>query len=153
MLPILKKECMLFQMEADSKEEAVHQMAEVFEQEGYLVNKECFYQDVMDREMIFPTYIGYGIGLPHGKSKGVKHAGLCIAKLKKPILWTGDAESEVRLILMIAVNDKEAGDLHLQILSRLSRLLMHEEFRTELISGNRDKVYEMLLSRLEVQNV
>ncbi|MCC8027574.1 MAG: PTS sugar transporter subunit IIA [Clostridium sp.] len=150
MLPILKKECMLFQMEAADKMEAIRKMAEAFNREGYLTNYELFKMDVLDREEVFSTYIGYGIGLPHGKSNGVKHAGLCIARLNQPVVWSEDSGSKVNLIIMIAVNNERADDLHLQILSKLSRLLMHEDFRTELLSGSREEVYEVLADRLEV---
>lgn len=150
MPPILKKECMLFHMEAANKLEAIRQMTEVFDKEGYLDNKDLFQKDVLDRENVFSTYIGYGIGLPHGKSNGVKEAGLCIARLDRPVIWAEETGNEVSLIIMIAVNNEDAGDLHLQILSKLSRLLMHEEFRTELISGNEEDVYQVLEKRLEV---
>lgn len=162
MLPILKKECMLFQFEAADKAEAIRKMAEVFDVEGYLTDKEQFEKDVLDREEVFSTYIGYGIGLPHGKSNGVKDAGLCIARLSQPIAWNvhdeenrgkageEDKGSRVGLIIMIAVNEEGANDLHLQILSKLSRLLMHGDFREELMSGSRDEVYEVLAGRLEV---
>ena len=149
MLPILKKECMVFQTDVCDKQGA-KEMVEVLNREGYLKDKEVFHKDVLDREAVFSTYIGYGIGLPHGKSRGVGDAGLCIARLNNPVVWTDHGSQAVELIIMIAVNDESAGDLHLQILSKLSRLLMHEEFRAELMSGDKDEVYQTLAGKLEV---
>lgn len=150
MLPILKKECMLFSVDAADKEDAIRVMAEAFDREGYLSDREVFIQDVKDREAVFSTYIGHDIGLPHGKSGAVVSAGVCIARLNNPIVWAADTGSQVRLIIMIAVKNEDANDLHLRILSKLSRLLMHEDFRNELMTGDRDAVYQVLADKLGV---
>ena len=87
MQPIIKKENILFDVKAKNKEEMINQMVGLFSKGGYLSDKDQFRKDVLAREEIFPTYIGFGIGVPHGKSKGVKNAGLCVAKLKNAIQW------------------------------------------------------------------
>lgn len=149
MQPIIKKENIVFDVDAKDKADIIEQMVEVFSKEGYLLDKEQFHKDVLAREEVFSTYIGFGIGIPHGKSSGVKEAGLCVAKPKNPIVWADD--DKVELIIMIAVNDDSKGELHLQLLSKLSRLMMHEDFRTELKNGTKDEVYETLVKKLEVE--
>ena len=52
---------------------------------------------------------------------------------------------------MIAVSDEGKGELHLQLLSKLSRLMMHEDFRNELKNGSKEEVYETLIKNLEVE--
>ena len=49
---------------------------------------------------------------------------------------------------MIAVKEGEGNDLHLQILSKLSRMLMHEEFRAELKNSDEDALYQLLSENL-----
>ena len=71
MQPIIKKENILFDVKAKNKEEMINQMVGLFSKGGYLSDKDQFRKDVLAREEIFPTYIGFGIGVPHGKSKGV----------------------------------------------------------------------------------
>lgn len=134
MQPIIKKENILFDVKAKNKEEMINQMVGLFSKGGY--------------EEIFPTYIGFGIGVPHGKSKGVKNAGLCVAKLKNAIQWTDDEEAD--FIIMIAVGDEEKGEFHLQLLSKVTRLMMHEDFRNTLKNGTKESVYEALNKILEV---
>lgn len=151
MLPILKKESILFDFEARSKQEVLEGMSKVFETEGYLCDSEQFLQDVLAREDVFSTYIDFGIGLPHGKSEGVESAGLCIARLQNPVVWDEETGDQADMVIMIAVKNESDNNLHLQILSRLSRLLMHEDFRDELKNGDQDQVYQVLLERLEVQ--
>ena len=70
MQPIIKKENILFDVEAKDKDDMIKQMVESFDKQGYLSDKEQFYKDVLAREEVFSTHIGYGIGIPHGKSSG-----------------------------------------------------------------------------------
>lgn len=58
---------------------------------------------------------------------------------------------KVDFIIMIAVSDEGKGELHLQLLSKLSRLMMHEDFRNELKNGSKEEVYETLIKNLEVE--
>lgn len=148
MQPIIKKENILFNIDIKNKEDIIDQMVAVLSKEGYLSDKDQFHEDILAREKIFPTYIGFGIGIPHGKSKGVKTTGICVAKLKSAIQW---ANSEmVDFIIMIAVNDERKGEQHLQLLSKFSRLMMHEDFREILKNGTKETIYEKLIQTLEV---
>ena len=149
MQPIIKKENILFDVDAKDKADMIEQMVEAFSKEGYLSDKERFHKDVLAREEIFPTYIGFGIGIPHGKSSGAIDAGLCVAKPKNPVVWNDD--ESVDIVIMIAVSDEGKGEFHLQLLSKLSRLMMHEDFRNELKNGTKDQVDETLRKNLGVE--
>lgn len=148
MLPIINRNCIFHETEKLTKKEMLKKMVEKLEAEGYLTEETVFYEDILKREEVFSTYIGYEIGLPHGKSKAVREAGIAVAKLEHPISWETEEQDEVGLILMIAVKEGEGNDLHLQILSKLSRLLMHEEFRMQLKDSDEDKLYQVLSEKL-----
>lgn len=148
MLPIINRNCIFHETEQLTKKEMLKKMVEKLGSEGYLTDETVFYEDILKREEVFSTYIGYEIGLPHGKSKAVKEAGIAVAKLDQPIPWETEEQDEVGLILMIAVKEGEGNDLHLQILSKLSRLLMHEEFRMQLKDSDEDKLYQVLSEKL-----
>lgn len=148
MLSIINRDCMVFDLEADSKNQVIEQMVQKFDEQGYLSDKALFLKDVLDREEVFPTYLDSGIGLPHGKSDGTKQAGICVARLKKPVLWD-DEDNMVDMVFMIAVKMGCDNNLHLQILARLSRALMHEEFIELIKQGNIDEVYQVLKKQLE----
>lgn len=147
MEPIIKKETILYDVEVNNKEEILGQMVDTLAQEGYLSDRDQYYKDVLDRECVFPTSIGHGIGIPHGKSSGVAHAGICAAKLTRPVVWDENAE-EVDFIVLIAVNDQQQGNFHLKILSQLSRLMMHEEFRNSMKRGTAEGIYRTLIDNL-----
>lgn len=148
MLPIINKNTMLFDIEAEDKLSLIQQIVDKFDSEGYLCDKEQFHKDVLDREEVFSTYIEYGIGIPHGKSDGVEEPGVCIARLKTPIQWTDEEDEKVDLVIMIAVRNQSDNNLHMQILSKLSRNLMHEEFRTLMKQGEKDDIYQALVEEV-----
>lgn len=149
-LPIVNRKCMIEITDLVSKNEAIARMVDLFEQEGYLFDGDEFNRDVLAREDVFSTYIGFGIGLPHGKSDAVKNAGICVAKLSDELVWNAETGDKIGLIIMIAVKKQSDGDLHLQILSKLSRMLMHEDFRNSLKNSNLDELYTLLIEKLEV---
>ena len=103
MLPVINKNTMLFDIEAEDKLQLIQQMVDAFEKEGYLSDREKFYQDVLEREKVFSTYIDYGIGIPHGKSDGVKEPGVCIARLSKPVQWAEEEEAQAGRRMLIYV--------------------------------------------------
>lgn len=148
MLPIINKNTMLFDIEAEDKLSLIQQMVDKFDSEGYLCDKEQFHKDVLDREKVFSTYIDYGIGIPHGKSDGVEEPGVCIVRLKTPIQWTDEEDEKVDLVIMIAVRNQSDNNLHMQILSKISRNLMHEEFRTLMKQGEKDDIYQALVEEV-----
>lgn len=86
----------LSDLKADSKEEAIKTIIEKLEQENYLNDKEKFFKDVVERESKYPTYIGYGIGLPHSQSIGVNKPCVAISRLKNDIDWTSEKEKLIR---------------------------------------------------------
>lgn len=148
MLPIINKNTMLFDIEAEDKLSLIQQIVDKFDSEGYLCDKEQFHKDVLDREKVFSTYIDYGIGIPHGKSDGVEEPGVCIVRLKTPIQWTDEEYEKVDLVIMIAVRNQSDNNLHMQILSKISRNLMHEEFRTLMKQGEKDDIYQALVEEV-----
>lgn len=67
---------MIFDIDVADREEAIRLMADCLYKNGYLLDKDQFCQDVYDREKIYPTCIGNGISIPHGKSEQVKYTGI-----------------------------------------------------------------------------
>lgn len=149
MLPVVKKECILCGENYKTKDEAIRAMVHAFGSAGYVTDEQAFYQDVLKREEEFPTFIGCATAIPHGRSDATVSSGLCVTTLSDPIVWTEDGES-VSLIIMLAVVDgKEGANKHLRLLAKLSRLLMHDDFREELQNGNAEETYALLTEKLQ----
>lgn len=105
--------------------------------EGLIVfDKEAYVADVLKREEGAPTSIGFLIATPHAKSVHVKEPSLAFARLKDPVQW---ADEEVQMVFQIAVPDPEQGDRHLEILAKLSRKIIHDDFRDQLMKVTKEK--------------
>lgn len=139
------------QLNVGSKNEAIESLIQELDKEGYLKDKGQFYLDVLERENSFPTYIGNEIGLPHSQSMGVENPCVVIGKLTKDIVWTEDDE-KVNLIFLIAVPKENEGNLHLKILSKLARLLMHDDFRNSIKTLEKKELLDLLYEKIEEED-
>ncbi|WP_277674463.1 PTS sugar transporter subunit IIA [Piscibacillus halophilus] len=129
---ILKEENVLLDIEADSKENAIDQLIQSMEKTGVVNDAATYKETVLKREEEGTTGIGFGVAIPHGKSSGVNNAGLAFARLTKEVDWQSLDGNPVTSVFLIAIPEEQAGKEHLQILSQLSRKLIHEDFRNQL---------------------
>lgn len=136
------------ELNASSKEDAIKILIEELDKSNYLSDKEKFYSDVLEREATFPTYIGHEIGLPHSQSTGVIKPCVTIGRFKSDIVWTEEKEN-ANLVFLIAVPKESQDNLHLKILSKLARLLMHEDFRNNIKTLKENELLELLNKSME----
>lgn len=149
MSSLLKRDSVVFDIDAAEKDGVIRTLVESLAVSGKITDVDKFYGDVLDREAISPTCIGFGIGMPHGKTDNVLEAGVCFGRLKAPVIWDAESGETAVMVILLAVPDKEAGNTHLEILAKLSRSLMHEEFRKKLMESDADTVYTVLSEALE----
>lgn len=114
-----------------TKAEALDQMVELMEKSGKLSDKEAYRKQVYAREAESTTGVGEGIAIPHGKCEGVKAPGLAAMVVKDGVDFDAMDGDPVSLIFLIAApNTKD--NVHLDVLSKLSVLLMNEDFTAAL---------------------
>lgn len=110
-----------------------------------VVSQKKYFDDVKEREETLATYIEYGVAIPHAKTDAVKEPFVVYEKLKHGIVW-GDNGEIANYIFMIGVPQQYAGNLHLKIISELSKSLLREKFRNSLLNAeNEEDVYQLLL--------
>lgn len=119
-----------FDVEASTKEEVIRILAEKMAEDGRLTDTEQYVQAVLDREQHYSTGVGFEVATPHAKTDAVKLPSLAFARLTNPIQW--DEDETASLIFQIGVPAADGGNRHLEILAKLSRNLIHEEFREQL---------------------
>lgn len=146
---LLSENCIVFDINAAEKNDVLMTLVKELHVAGKITDVKEFYEDVLAREAIAPTFVGFDMGLPHGKTDHVLEASVCFGRTKNPVVWNEDGGDTADLIIMIAVPVSEAGDTHMKILANLSRKLMHEEFRESLRNSNKEEVYQILSEVLE----
>ena len=114
-----------------SKKEALDQMVDLMIKSEKINDKEAYRQEVYRREEESTTGIGEGIAIPHGKGPFVTKPGLAAMVVKDGVDFDALYGEPVHLIFLIAApNTKD--NVHLDVLSKLSMLLMDEDFSQNL---------------------
>lgn len=147
LLDVMKKDLILLDLEATSKEEVIRELIELIAKEGVLESKEEFYRAVMAREKLSPTGLEEGLATPHGKSKVVKRPVVAMAKLKTPIKeWESiDEANEVDTVFLLGIPESEAGTTHIEILTKLTTLFIDDEFVKSLKNTkSKEEIVELL---------
>ena len=110
-----------------SKNEALDQMVELMAASGKINDKEAYRREVYRREEESTTGIGGGIAIPHGKGAFVSSPGLAAMVVRDGVDFDSLDGEPVHLIFLIAApNTKD--NVHLDVLSKLSMLLMDDDF-------------------------
>ena len=117
-------------LEADDKESACRQLAERLVQANRLSNIDDYLKAVAAREEHFPTGIEGGIAIPHAQSEYVSVASVVVGVSPSGVDF-GAEDGKANLIFLIAAPSSSEGT-HLQILSKLARKIMHDEFCDQL---------------------
>ncbi|MBF0707680.1 MULTISPECIES: fructose-specific PTS transporter subunit EIIC [Bacillaceae] len=133
----------MFDVEADHKEQVIKQLTSTLFKEGYLESEQPFLEAVLQREDVSPTGMERGLAIPHGKSTVVKKAVFAVARLTTPLDdWASiDPTNKVQLIFLIAIPESEAGTTHLKVLSTLSTNLMREGYLERLMASESKKEF------------
>ena len=130
------------------KAAAVELLVSLQSVQGNLSNPAQFRQDLMEREAQSSTAIGSGIAVPHARSAAVLRPGLSVITAPGGVDWGAPDGSASSLIFLIAAPEGEDG-LHLELLSRLMRLLMREEFRAQLMAAATPAAFRAAIDRAE----
>lgn len=114
-----------------SKAEALDMMVALMGRSGKLADEEAYRRQVYAREEESTTGIGEGIAIPHGKCDAVKEPGLAAMVVKNGVEFDSLDGEPVTLLFLIAAPNTE-DNVHLDVLSKLSMMLMDEGFTAEL---------------------
>ena len=127
-----------------SRDEAIDQLIENLNEQGYITDQSQLKSDVLKREMESTTAIGMNVAIPHAKSDAVKAPIVAVMNNKQGVKWESLDGTLPQLIFLITV-PSDSSDTHLKLLQRLSRTLMDDETRQNLINATNSKqIYNIL---------
>ncbi len=133
------------ELKGSTRDEIIDEMIEMLDKEGILSSKEEFKKAIFNREKEGSTGLGMSIAIPHGKSAGVKRPAVAFGLKRDGVNWNSIDGNDAKLIFMLAVPERAAGNAHLKILQMLSRKLMDETFRSRLLNvQSKEEAYRLL---------
>ena len=128
---LLDARSILLDASPKSKSEALDQIVDLMVKSEKINDKEAYRKQVYAREEESTTGIGEGIAIPHGKCDAVTKPGLAAMVVKDGVDFDSlDGEPVILMFLIAAPNTED--NIHLDVLSKLSVLLMNEEFTESL---------------------
>ncbi|MEG1483482.1 PTS sugar transporter subunit IIA [Clostridium sp.] len=140
---LIKESTIRLNVTATDKNAVIDEMIDILENDGVIRDRNKFKEDILKREALSNTGIGFEIAIPHAKSIEVKEPRIAVGILKDSIDYGSIDGKNIVMIFMIAVNDDQ-NDLHLKALANLSRKLIHEEFRNDLLNAtSKEEILEL----------
>lgn len=147
---LLTKDGIVLQTKMKDKSSTIDFLVDLHNKVGNLSDKALYKQGILDREEMSTTAIGEGIAIPHAKNAGVKKAGLVAMTLSDGVDYDSMDGEPSNLFFMIAAPEK-GSDVHLEVLSRLSTLLMDADFRNNLLSASTIDEFLNLIDQKEIE--
>ena len=144
-------ELVSIELSATTAREAVDELAGLLEAAGRVTDRAAFVEAVMAREEeTGGTGMESGIAIPHGKSPAVERASVAFGRSSTGIDFGAEDGTGADLIFLIAAPEGE-DDLHVTLLSRLARKLIHQQFRTSLREADSaDAVFATIKQEVEL---
>jgi fructose-specific phosphotransferase system IIA component len=135
---ILDETVVRVNLKGKTKDEIINQMIAIVTHSNKINDIEKVREAIFEREKIMSTGVGNGFAIPHGKTDAVIDIVAAFAITEDPIDYDSLDEQPVRLIFLLIGKDSMVGP-HIKLLSRISRLMNKEEFRTKLLSAKTEK--------------
>jgi len=145
---LLSRESIQLEATPKSKNEAIDTLVDLMEKGGKLNDREGYKKGVLEREASGTTGIGEGIAIPHAKVEAVKYPGLSSMTVPEGVDYESLDGEPSKLFFMIAA-PAEGGDVHIEVLQRLSMLLMNENFRNDLLNAKDVDTYLDIIDKAE----
>lgn len=141
---LLKRESIEFDLNISTKNEAIDKLVSLMQNSGNLNDVQEYKKCVLAREEQSTTGIGEEIAIPHGKTSAVSSPGLSLLVTPNGVDFDSLDGLPVKVSFLIAAPDNE-DNVHLDVLSRLSMLLMNEDFKNKIISAkSKDEVLNII---------
>lgn len=128
---LMSKEAIKIHGHASNKMDAIDQMVSLMNKQGNVSDKEAYKEAVIERENLSTTGMVDGIAIPHARTNAIIQAGIAAMTLPEGVDYQSMDGQPTTLIFLIAAPDN-GDNVHLQVLSELSTLLMDHDFCEDL---------------------
>ena len=145
---LLTKEAIDLNVKATNKKDVIEKAVELMQYNGNINNKEEYLKLVMKREEEGSTGVGEEIAIPHGKGESISKPGLAAMVIPEGVDFDSLDGKPIKLLFLIAApNNKD--NVHLEVLSRLSTLLMNEKFRKKLLNAKTKEEFLKIIDKAD----
>ncbi len=137
---------------ASSKEQAINQLVDLISNTDCLSDPDRYRAAVFEREEKGSTGLGASVAIPHAKSAGVNKPGLAAMVVPQGVEFDSLDGQPAKLFFLIA-SPHQASDAHLDVLARLSTLLVSDEFRENLLNAKSVDEFLNLINQADSREI
>lgn len=145
---LLKKQSIDLNAVVADKTAAIGHLVDLMDAGGNLNDKGLYKERVLAREAEGSTGIGEGIAIPHAKTEAVNEPGLASMIVRDGVDYESLDDEPAHLFFLIAA-PAGGANVHLEVLSRLSRMLMDDDFRDALMQAKTPEEYLAIIDKAE----
>jgi len=135
---LLDEKFILTGFKSDQKEKIINELIDLYNKSDKVNDLEKVRMAVIEREKVMSTGVGKGFAIPHGKTNAVNDVIAAFGKTEREIDYDALDGKPVHLIFLLVGRDDMVSK-HIKLLSRISRMMNKDEFRTKLINANSKK--------------
>jgi len=137
-----------FELRRESKNEVISELVDLSSRSKLVKDGSELLKDILERERLVTTGVGYGVAFPHAKSKAVKGIVIAFGRSKKGVDFDSMDKKPVHLFFLIAAPEDAIG-AHLNVMARLSYLMKSEKNRDKLMKIKSPKELLEVLDSVE----
>jgi len=142
-LDVLQKEAILPDLTSRDKKGVIEELVSPVTRIAD-VNQEDLVRVLMDRERLGSTGIGGGIGIPHGKLRGLESLILSFGLSRKGVDFESMDGRPTHIFFLLITPENSTG-LHLKLLARISKILKNDLFKAKLLkAADRDEIFDAI---------
>lgn len=137
-----------FELKGESKNEVINELVDLASKSKLVKDGSELLKDILEREKLVTTGVGYGVAFPHAKSRAVKGIVIAFGRSKKGVDFDSMDKKPVHLFFLISAPEDAIG-AHLNVMARLSYLMKSEKNRDKLMKTKSPKELLEILDSVE----
>lgn len=127
-----EEELITFELKSEDKESVITELVDLVSKSKLIRDRDELLSDILERENLVTTGIGYGVAFPHAKTKAAKGIVIAFGRSDEGLDFDAMDKKSVHLFFLIAAPEDAIG-AHLNVMARLSFLMRSEETRAKLM--------------------
>jgi len=124
----------VFSLKATGKDDVIKELVDLVSSSNMVKDVDLLLKDVVERESLVTTGVGYGVAFPHAKTRAVKGIVIAFGRSQKGVDFDAMDHKPVNLFFLIAAPEDAIG-AHLNVMARLSYLMKSEKNRQKLMEA------------------
>jgi fructose-specific phosphotransferase system IIA component len=128
---VLKKELIKIPLSGNNRDDVIQELIDKLAENDVIKDSKSIFQAVIEREKIMSTGVGKEIAIPHCKTDSSPGFAVCLGIHPKGIEFKAIDNQPVKIVFLLVGPEDNPG-MHIKLLSRISRMMNHEDLRNQL---------------------